>query len=865
MTKYSDTNMGFNTQARLDAEGKERPFVLQQLTIRPLNRRSQDISTMLSSVRAAEAINAVRTYLYDMYLDFLSTDAHLRSVYDKFIMAVTNTEWVYTNKDGSENPIMKAWIDTPDFELVVSEIAKSKPWGYTMLEFEFYPDGTFGVYLIPRKHMRPKKGLVTFEQVGDTGIYVREGVYADTILEAGEEDDLGLLMVAAPYVIFKRGSLADWAEFAEVFGRPIIDAVWDGFDEDQKIELTKALDTMGGGGQLVRPAGTNVTMLQGGTNNPTGQLYKGIYDICNAEISKLFLGQTETTESSDSSGYAQAQTHAGTENDINITLINYVRRILNRRLCKILQANGIIEPEGSFAVKDTSAQVSKTDQLTIDKTLKIEVGLPMDDEHFYKTYGIEKPTDYDAQKAAIIAKQQAPLPNDFTMALRETILKMRDEGLFLNAPKANGAKTISLADFYKGGDCCKPKTIQGWIKLSEGDLFDENLIKKVFKGLIATNQIDQDYYFNIAKKLTQGVMDGMKIGSSFKANDAKTQLFESYRHNIYAFSAAKNLVVMQEYNKQLRDEKGKDRNYGQFRNAVTPIDKEFNDNHLKSEFSACVAKSQMGDKWHKLQKYDMLEFRAVMDNKTRASHAAIDGTILPKDHPFWKKNWPPLDWGCRCTVLPAQGANPNNEEIANSFTNSGVVKPYFKGNSGISGAVINEDEHPYFKKIANYRTGEAKSVELMAEENYAMPPVERLVERKGLPDLVLAQTKEEAATQWEKANKSIHTADGVSWDMNDNWDHVVDQHKDDRWKYINQAKEVMESADEVWLSKQSLPSGNIGTYKRYVKYYKGQPVVFSYPVDAPNNWTMYTADIDSTGSFKKMRDNVRRGVLVHRK
>lgn len=863
---YNKNTIGFNAHAKVDAEGDAIPFVLQQLMIRPLNRKSQDIASMLSAIRTAEGMNPRYTYLFDLCQDFLTTDAHLRSVYDKKIMGVTNVPWIYTNADGSENPAMTEWIDSPDFELVISEVIKSKAWFYSMLEFVFYSDGTFRVVLIPRKHMRPKLGIVTFEQTGDEGIYVREGIYADTILEAGDENELGLLAVAAQYVIFKRCALTDWAEFAEVFGRPIIDAVWDGFDEDQKIALTQALDTMGGGGQLIRPAGTTVTLLPGATNNPTGELFKGIYDVCNAEISKLFVGQTETTESSDSSGYAQAAVHAGTENDINANDINFVRRLLNRRVHKILEVNTtLVSPGGMFSVKDNSAQISKTEQIAIDKTLKNEIGLPMDDDHFYKTYGVEKPADYEAQKEAFAKKGEPAMSPGFEMALKKTFLQLRDEGFFLKAPKANGAKTISLKDFYSVESCCKLKHKKGWIKLADGGLFNEAMVKQIFEGALGANQISGDYYFSIAKVLTNGIMKGMKIGSSLAAHDAKTRLFESYRHNIYAFSAAKNMTAIQEFNKQLKDEQGNDRSYNQFRKAVIPVDKEFNDTHLRTDYNTAIAKAQMGDKWHQLQKYDVLEFRAVMDSKTSADHAKLDGTRLPREHPFWKKYWPPLRPNCRCTVIGAQGATINKQEEANLFSQSNSVPAYFKGNPGISGAVINEDEHPYFKKIESYRTGYAKSVELMAEENYAMPSVENIVKRKGLPELSLAQTKEEAAELWDKSNKSIKTADGVTFNMADNWDHVVDQHADDRWKYINHAKEVMEGADEVWLSKIKQNDGSTGTFKRYVKYYKGQPVVFSYPVDEPSSWTMYTADMESSGTYKKMRDNVRRGILIHRK
>jgi len=35
-----------------------------------------------------------------------------------------------------------------------------------------------------------------------------------------------------------------------------------------------------------------------------------------------------------------------------------------------------------------------------------------------------------------------------------------------------------------------------------------------------------------------------------------------------------------------------------------------------------------------------------------SDHRAWDGIILPVDHPFWTRWWPPLGFRCRCTVIP---------------------------------------------------------------------------------------------------------------------------------------------------------------------------------------------------------------------
>jgi phage gp29-like protein len=120
-------------------------------------------------------------------------------------------------------------------------------------------------------------------------------------------------------------------------------------------------------------------------------------DLCNDEISKLILGQTETTQSSDTSGYAQASVHADVENDINKADRNFVRRILNKRLVRIFEANGIDTKGGRFSIK-VNEKVNEKDRIAIDAQLKNDIGLPMSDDYFYETYGVKKPDNYEELK-----------------------------------------------------------------------------------------------------------------------------------------------------------------------------------------------------------------------------------------------------------------------------------------------------------------------------------------------------------------------------------------------------------------------------------------------------------------------------------
>lgn len=49
--------------------------------------------------------------------------------------------------------------------------------------------------------------------------------------------------------------------------------------------------------------------------------------------------------------------------------------------------------------------------------------------------------------------------------------------------------------------------------------------------------------------------------------------------------------------------------------------------------------------------FPYLQYIATQDERTRASHRALHGVVLPADDPFWQTHTPPWGWGCRCQVV----------------------------------------------------------------------------------------------------------------------------------------------------------------------------------------------------------------------
>jgi len=82
-----------------------------------------------------------------------------------------------------------------------------------------------------------------------------------------------------------------------------------------------------------------------------------------------------------------------------------------------------------------------------------------------------------------------------------------------------------------------------------------------------------------------------------------------------------------------------------------------NDYHLRTVFRTNMQTALNEGRFEMIQdanedEFPLIEFVAIMDDRTRQDHANLDGFRAPKDDPIWQKITPPLDYNCRCTLRP---------------------------------------------------------------------------------------------------------------------------------------------------------------------------------------------------------------------
>lgn len=374
----------------------------QTIVLTQPKRFGIDIADMTAAIRAFENVDYSRRYkLYDLYSDILM-DTHLSSVIDKRVQAVLSLD-IEFQRGGKPDEGIGEQLHSPWFRRCIEDILAARWWGFSLMQF--YREGQWVNYdLIPRKHADPVRRLILRHQTDLTGTSWDE--YPD-LLFVGSPDDMGLLAKAVPWVIYKRNDVADWAQFAEVFGMPIQEYTYETDDDEARQRAIEDATGIGSLGVFIHGKDTELNLREAGNKSGSADLYDKLCERCNSEISKLFLGNTLTTEASSTGTQALGTVHKKVEDKKLKADCRYVLDVLNYNMADIFQAMGINTAGGKFCFPEQKETDTNT-EINVLSRLKKDFNLPIDDDFLYKKFGVEKPKNYKQLKAEADKKAQTP-------------------------------------------------------------------------------------------------------------------------------------------------------------------------------------------------------------------------------------------------------------------------------------------------------------------------------------------------------------------------------------------------------------------------------------------------------------------------
>lgn len=382
---------------RITAGGNIGRMPTQTIVLQPTRRGGLDVGAYMESIRQAELIDwPRRTKLIDLYADVM-LDSHLFAVLRKQKAAILSTP-IQFMRDGTADDKMQEYIDSPWFNHFIEDLIDDEWEGVGGSLFQFYLDdkGWISYELIPRKHVDPINRTILTNQTDLIGVSWEE--FSD-LLYVGSPRQIGNLAVAAFWVILKRNNVADWAELAEIFGRPIREGTYDAWDDKAREKLIDDIYNMGGAGVIVHPDGTKINLIQPGSVSSSGDLYEKFSTFCNSEISKAVNGNTLTTEAGDKGTQALGTVQQEGEVDIAFFIKRRILDILNYEVTDVFASMGIDTAGGKFAFVPPKKKDPEKQAMIICR-LKNEAGLPIGDDYIYEEFGIPKPDNYEELKAA---------------------------------------------------------------------------------------------------------------------------------------------------------------------------------------------------------------------------------------------------------------------------------------------------------------------------------------------------------------------------------------------------------------------------------------------------------------------------------
>lgn len=360
-----------------------------------------DMAAYMASVKSAQGIDySNRVRLYDMYESAL-LDLHLSGVLAKRLRGVTRIP-IEFQRNGEPDELINAQIRSPWFKQFRKDCVLAEFHGFSLMQFWRDDEGFIRYDLINRKHYDPIHRRILKYQGEIDGIPIEQ---FPNMLFVGKERELGIFAELLPAVLYKRGDMADWARFCNIFGMPIREYTYDAGDEQARRRLIAEARSQGANAVYIHPKDSELTLIEAANKSGSSELYKTFAEYWDSKISIRVLGNTLTTDAKETGTQALGEVHKEEEDEMNADDRDFILDILNYDMRQIFADLGFNVEGGEFvyAKKD---KINPSQQIDIVQKLA-SMGLPIDDDYLYETFCIAKPENYDQLKAQKEAERAA--------------------------------------------------------------------------------------------------------------------------------------------------------------------------------------------------------------------------------------------------------------------------------------------------------------------------------------------------------------------------------------------------------------------------------------------------------------------------
>lgn len=379
---------------------------------RAISQTTRDMASWRTAKRqAANVDNPRRTKLVELQMDIF-LDPLLTSQVEQRIERSLAEPWRIEIDGEPDDATTQLLMQSPGFQDILYYILETPYWGHSLIELSHTTtqtgDDTMAVALIPRQNVMPEAGRVIYDVTTDRGVDYRTlQEYGRTLIEFGDNDDLGLLNKAIPLALFKRFAERCWSELCEIYGIPPRYLKTDTTDPAMLDRAEAMLSHIGAAAWFIIDTNEEFQFAQGITTN--GDVYKNAIDCYNSEMSLLICGAQLGQDT---------QNGNRSKEEVGVTLLEkkaaadrrVAENIINSKVLPALYLMGFIPPGCRFKFI-----AEEDDKELWDRTVAVLPYFEVKPEWMREKFGIEvtQPKQPAAATLAIAPPVTTPGTDDF--------------------------------------------------------------------------------------------------------------------------------------------------------------------------------------------------------------------------------------------------------------------------------------------------------------------------------------------------------------------------------------------------------------------------------------------------------------------
>ena len=331
--------------------------------IQTLFRIRQDISTFRNAMlRAENKHNPNRLELYRTYQQIM-LDPHLSACIQNRKSAILSADFIVVDKKGKEVEELTQLMQNKWFFDALNLILDSIYFGFSVIEFDNLENNIFhSVDLIPREYVKSEFGIVGKSTADLTGASWLDPEYSGWAIGVGEKTNLGLLAKCAMPVIYKMGAIEAYAEFTQTMGIPLKVMKTDAFGEDRNA-AENALRNFGMAPYILIDPSDTLEFVESKQAAGVEQMFNGLINTMNEEISKVILDGTGAMEAKSFVG--SAQIHQDNFDMICEQDKMLVENVLKLQLVPMLLKRG-------FPLQNMTIKIKADEELDLAEKFKID-------------------------------------------------------------------------------------------------------------------------------------------------------------------------------------------------------------------------------------------------------------------------------------------------------------------------------------------------------------------------------------------------------------------------------------------------------------------------------------------------------------